>query len=400
MFDGWTFQSEPYLAVLAVFQHDGRADRVLVAFAPLIDEDVTDHTSASHVKFLEGVLPFSNRIIEDVIYLVGDKCAVNTKLANLLAIPLVGCASHRLNLAVQKFMSEYNGLLDKIQDLMHIFDALIERHPAVAEYLGAEAQIVKSAAFENACVQVLLGKKADLSTEQRSLLKDFAEPVAGLRETSAEYDDGAGFADRALRASKKHRAAVQVYRGVRFIPPIPRSRAPSLPEKNFQYCLLLGACLADASKEELKTYPEGQVYTVQESGWMDAVVWEFYVQELLKYEIGAPSLLLLDNFDAHVSEAGVDVVSETTSALVCPLPANSTAVCQPLDVGVMGPLKKITACWMAESSVDVSAAHGGLEVACTCAEECACTVVCMCNNECLCGEECLCTDGCVCNKEC
>ncbi|KAE8898313.1 hypothetical protein PF005_g3222 [Phytophthora fragariae] len=26
-----------------------------------------------------------------------------------------------------------------------------------------------------------------------------------------------------------------------------------------------------------------------------------------------------------------------TSATVCALPANSTAVCQPLDVGVMGP---------------------------------------------------------------
>ncbi|KAE9286513.1 hypothetical protein PF008_g26646 [Phytophthora fragariae] len=118
MFDGWTFQSEHYLAVFAVFQHDGRADKVLLAFAPLIDDDVTDHTSASHVKFLEGILPFYNRKIEDVIYLVGDNCAVNTKLANLLAVPLVGCASHRLNLAVQKFMANHDSLLNKLQDLM------------------------------------------------------------------------------------------------------------------------------------------------------------------------------------------------------------------------------------------------------------------------------------------
>jgi hypothetical protein len=47
MFDGWTFQSEPDFAS---FQHNGRADKVLLAFVPLIDDDVTDHTSASHVK--------------------------------------------------------------------------------------------------------------------------------------------------------------------------------------------------------------------------------------------------------------------------------------------------------------------------------------------------------------
>ncbi|POM64307.1 Hypothetical protein PHPALM_20191 [Phytophthora palmivora] len=73
-------------------------------------------------------------------------------------------------------------------------------------------------------------------------------------------------------------------------------------------------------KEELKTYPEVHVYTVQENGWMDSNVWEFY------YEIDAPSILLLDNFDAHVSEKSVVVISETTSALVCQLPANSTSL--------------------------------------------------------------------------
>ncbi|GMF09904.1 unnamed protein product [Phytophthora lilii] len=67
-----------------------------------------------------------------------------------------------------------------------------------------------------------------------------------------------------------------------------------------------------------------------------------YVRQIRNW---GPISAAVEQFNAHVSEAGVDVVSETTSALVCPLPANSTAVCQPLDVGVMGPLtKKITAC--------------------------------------------------------
>ncbi|KAG6951081.1 hypothetical protein JG688_00013892 [Phytophthora aleatoria] len=68
---------------------------------------------------------------------------------------------------------------------------------------------------------------------------------------------------------------------------------------------------------------------------------------LLKYEIDAPSVLLLDNFDSHVSEAGQNIVAEETSAIVCPIPANSTSVSQPLDVGAMGPLKKkLSAEWL------------------------------------------------------
>eukprot|EP00644_Phytophthora_capsici_P004067 jgi/Phyca11/108412/e_gw1.15.537.1 len=75
------------------------------------------------------------------------------------------------------------------------------------------------------------------------------------------------------------------------------------------------------------------------NAWMDAVSWQFYVDKLLKYEINEPSVLLLDNFECHVSEAGQRAMAEIANATVVPLPANSTAVCQPLDVGVMGPLK-------------------------------------------------------------
>ncbi|KAG6952536.1 hypothetical protein JG688_00013238 [Phytophthora aleatoria] len=91
-FDGWTFLSEHYLAAFAVL--------------------------STHVKFLEGRLPFFDRDIADIVYLVGDICAVNTKLSDLLTIPLVGSASHRLNLAVQRFMADHDFLLNKIQVLM------------------------------------------------------------------------------------------------------------------------------------------------------------------------------------------------------------------------------------------------------------------------------------------
>ncbi|KAG3000912.1 hypothetical protein PC120_g20594 [Phytophthora cactorum] len=42
-----------------------------------------------------------------------------------------------------------------------------------------------------------------------------------------------------------------------------------------------------------------------------------------------------------------NIVAEETSAIVCPVPASSTSVSQPLDVGVMGPLKKkLSAEWL------------------------------------------------------
>ncbi|KAG3175755.1 hypothetical protein PC128_g17601 [Phytophthora cactorum] len=92
-------------------------------------------------------------------------------------------------------------------------------------------------------------------------------------------------------------------------------------------------------KTEIPTFSPGHFYIVQENAWMDDVGWKFYVERLLKYEFVGPSVLLLDNFESPVSEEGQRLVAEVASATTVPLPASSTAVCQPLDVGVVGPLK-------------------------------------------------------------
>ncbi|KAJ0392002.1 hypothetical protein P43SY_003546 [Pythium insidiosum] len=113
--------------------------------------------------------------------------------------------------------------------------------------------------------------------------------------------------------------------------------------------ILKGELGGSIDMKELATYTKGHFYTVQTNAWMDNVGWEFYVKDLLQYEISEPSVILLDNFDSHVSDEGVDLVARVTNSLVCPLPANATSVCQPLDVGVMGPLKsKLRALWLAE----------------------------------------------------
>lgn len=82
---------------------------------------------------------------------------------------------------------------------------------------------------------------------------------------------------------------------------------------------------------------------------MDTRVWREYLQDVVKPEIDEPSVLLVDNLDSHVSEESYNIVCGELYSQLCPLPPNSTSVAQPLDVGVMGPLKsKLRAAWLAE----------------------------------------------------
>ena len=53
-------------------------------------------------------MTYYNRTLDDVMYLCGDNCNVNRKISNDLGIPLIGCHSHRLNLAVQQYLGLKN----------------------------------------------------------------------------------------------------------------------------------------------------------------------------------------------------------------------------------------------------------------------------------------------------
>ncbi|RHY47540.1 hypothetical protein DYB34_004216 [Aphanomyces astaci] len=100
---------------------------------------------------------------------------------------------------------------------------------------------------------------------------------------------------------------------------------------------------------ELPTYPPGHVYAVQESARMDDRVWDIYLDELLAAHVEDSSVLLVDNLACHVSDKSYDKVAETMFSVLEPLPPNSTSRCQPLDVGVMGPLKAmLKTAWLLE----------------------------------------------------
>ena len=72
---------------------------------------------------------------------------------------------------------------------------------------------------------------------------------------------------------------------------------------------------------------------------MDLRVWREYLQTVANPKTTGPSVLLLDKLECHVSTEPREIVAELFSHLHA-LPHKFTSVCQPLDVGVMGPLKK------------------------------------------------------------
>ena len=87
--------------------------KVLIAFTPLLTE--ADMSSESHEELLQFVLNVFGKDLRNVICLVGDNCNTNKAFARLCDRPLVGCAAHRFNLAVQGFLSiQSNAELVKI----------------------------------------------------------------------------------------------------------------------------------------------------------------------------------------------------------------------------------------------------------------------------------------------
>ena len=119
MFDGWTNNGIHFVGMFGIYQtaHEPR-NLVLLAFSPF--EDRTTQSADAHVRFFEDVLESYGKSIENVLFFSGDNCSTNRKIANDLDLPLVGCASHRLNLAVNDLISSSSALVNQVRTIIYM----------------------------------------------------------------------------------------------------------------------------------------------------------------------------------------------------------------------------------------------------------------------------------------
>ncbi|ETP20713.1 hypothetical protein F441_05619 [Phytophthora nicotianae CJ01A1] len=193
--DGWSHASEHFLAVFACYECAGTSHFPLLAMAPLINESDDDHGARTHLAFLSTMLERDyGKSLRNCLFVVADNCAVNRLLATLMGVPLVGCASHRLNLAVQDYLRDYEDDLIVLQTLMRKTKtlnyaaalrfktplrpiirqdtrwgstyAMVERYFRISEYLPVEDDDVAELLPSPRAIKRLRGLLVDLSRVQ------------------------------------------------------------------------------------------------------------------------------------------------------------------------------------------------------------------------------------------
>ena len=89
--------------------------QVLLAMSPLLDEEQMD--AATHSDFIKATLEIFGKTVENLQFLIGDNENTNEAVADLLRVPFIGGASHRMNLAVNDYLNPFEPLLEKIHGL-------------------------------------------------------------------------------------------------------------------------------------------------------------------------------------------------------------------------------------------------------------------------------------------
>ena len=85
----------------------------------------------------------------------------------------------------------------------------------------------------------------------------------------------------------------------------------------------------------------GSRYAVSDKGWVDQKLYYLWLKDhFLRNAVSHhPLLLLLEGHGSHFELQSIEFVKENDIVIFC-LPPHTTHECQPLDVGLFGPLKK------------------------------------------------------------
>ena len=65
-----------------------------------------------HTTFIEFTLAVFGKSKDAVSFIVGDNENMNKSIAKKIGVPLIGCYSHRLNLAVRKYLEPHEPLIN------------------------------------------------------------------------------------------------------------------------------------------------------------------------------------------------------------------------------------------------------------------------------------------------
>ena len=91
----------------------------LLCCTPLIDE--TNSSGDNQISTVEIALTSLNLSWADIMIIIADNTTVNPSIARKVKIPMIGCQSHVLNLAVREYVKQYQALLLKMNDLCKTF---------------------------------------------------------------------------------------------------------------------------------------------------------------------------------------------------------------------------------------------------------------------------------------
>ena len=178
VFDGWSEDSTHFIGIFAVFNSDeGRNMRHLLAFTPLLDE--SDLSATSQSALIVDTLELYGRNVSNVVCIIGDNCSTNKSVANKLEVPLLGCASHRFNLAVNYYLQDFESQLEKVSQISRKLRTIKN-----------SAQLRKKTPLRPVLRNATRWSSAYLMLQRFLQLKEFIDPMntelAGLMPSAAE----------------------------------------------------------------------------------------------------------------------------------------------------------------------------------------------------------------------
>jgi BED zinc finger len=128
IFDGWTEGTDHYIGIWASYNktvgcEDGKEHPVqtLLSIRPLLADGIEGMTAQDHLSHINRILDGYGKNKTNVVCLVGDNCNVNQSIARTMEVPLIGCGSHKFNLAVRKWIDdqpELKAIIAKVNSLV------------------------------------------------------------------------------------------------------------------------------------------------------------------------------------------------------------------------------------------------------------------------------------------